>query len=392
VATARQIALDAAVALSLCIALGVVYGFDSATRMPAPAPPPVVVVTPPEPPKEVAKPLRLAVTPRQYDDMGRLLSELGEGYKYTSIELEDLLNAKRLSDFDIVFLTCGTVPESWLGAFVQRGERGTELREWNESVRERLRTNLRQFVGQGGTLYASDWRFKILANCFQELVDPSSVAQGQAQTVHAEVVDSGLRDLLGSEISLTFDLGDWDSAAFSGSSVSVYLTGDFRASRGKKMKAPLLVKFPFEKGTVIFTSFHNEKQNSKTELALLRYLVFSAVTARVEAQITQTMLQGGFSPQKRNLLSASQGDQSVTQVYNCKKNGRLQFVLGFQSAVARMRLTIFAPDGRKVAEKEGTSTITVEVPDASPGDWKYAITAIEVPHENFPFNLTVGQQ
>jgi hypothetical protein len=54
----------------------------------------------------VRKSLRLAVTPKQYDDMGKLLAALGKGYHYTQITPQDLYNLTRLTQFDVVFLTC----------------------------------------------------------------------------------------------------------------------------------------------------------------------------------------------------------------------------------------------------------------------------------------------
>jgi hypothetical protein len=68
----------------------------------------------------------------------------------------------------------------------------------------------------------------------------------------------------------------------------------------------------------------------------------------------------------------------------------LQFVLGFQDQGARLKLIVVGPDGKSV-EKEGTTTLSVDVPAAT-GDWKYTVTALKVPSENFPFTVTVGQK
>ena len=43
-------------------------------------------------------------------------------------------------------------------------------------------------------------------------------------------------------------------------------------------------------------------------------------------------------------------------------------------------------------EKEGTSTFTIEVPEAAAGKWHYTVTPVEVPYPNFPFSLTVGEK
>ena len=181
------------------------------------------------------------------------------------------------------------------------------------------------------------------------------------QSVTAEVVDPGLRELIGSAIELTFDQPDWRPAAFHGEETTSYLRGEFQSKSGQERMAPLLVKFPFHDGNVIFTSFHNEKQHSDIETKLLRYLVFAAVTANVDTQVSNTMMRGGFSPAKRNLFSTSPGERSVGQIYNCTKIGDLQFVLGFANQGARLKLSVTSPDG-KVLEREGTSTVTIDVP------------------------------
>jgi len=204
------------------------------------------------------------------------------------------------------------------------------------------------------------------------------------------VVDAGLRDLLGPQIDLRFDLGGWYPAAFSGEKLTVYLTGRYAAASGRR-EAPLLVKFPYAKGTVIFTSFHNEAQASETEKKLLRYLVFSAVTAKIEASVSAAMLKGGFKPTKKNVLGASAGEAAPAQSYVCEKPGHLQFVLGFQDVGARLKLTVTGPGGEKF-EREGTSTLTIDVPQAAAGEWKYSVSAIQVPNENFPVTITVGQK
>ena len=87
--------------------------------------------------------------------------------------------------------------------------------------------------------------------------------------------------------------------------MTTYLRGRYQPTSGGRRRPPLLVQFPFEAGNVIFTSFHNEAQNSETEMELLRYLVFTTVNAQMDANVQRTMVRGGFSPVERNLLSAS---------------------------------------------------------------------------------------
>src|SRR5262249_52283964 len=117
---------------------------------------------------------------------------------------------------------------------------------------------------------------------------------------------------------------------------------------GIASEAPLLVTFTHGKGTVIFTSFHNEKQTSEVEKKLLQYLVFKLVTAKVDAEVASTINQGGFEPQPSNLLSAPTGKKSFERTYASKKDGPLRFALAFRNEEGvKLGLTIQSPDGKK---------------------------------------------
>jgi hypothetical protein len=391
----RRWAIDAAAAVALLTALAIVWILDSGTATPPGAAVKTEIVGPSgdgggQSPA-VRRPLRLAVTPPEYDDMGKLLATLGSGYQYTEISMDALLDAERLAPYDVVFATCGGVPDEWLGRRIGGAERGAPGSfHARRPIANRLAQSLRSFVGRGGTLYASDWQYQVLEIAFPEFIDNSKRAKGAVQTVHAEVVE-GLIRRLGPAVELRFDKRAWYPAAFRNSDVVPYLRGKFTTMEGREMTGPLLVRFPFENGNVIFTSFHNEHQNTQTEQELLRYLVFATVTAREEANVRRTMVRGGFSPTERNLLSASAGSQPVTQQYECRRPGPLQFVLGFEQPGARLRLTVTGPGGVK-HEQEGASTFRIDIPDARSGTWRYTITPLEVPFANYPFTLTIGEK
>ncbi|HUY90390.1 MAG TPA: hypothetical protein VMV10_16760 [Pirellulales bacterium] len=392
-----QIVVDVALALGLVAALAVVFALDRrspSSEAPAEGGQLQVVEEPQTEPAPVRR-LRLGVTPEEpvFDDMGRLLDSLGEGYRYQKFPMEDLLDKNKIAEFDVIFLTCSGVPVSWLGRHIGQGDRpDTEVYEADEKALAPVYESLRQFVGRGGTLYASDLHYKLVSRAFVDYARPGQAQTGSAdQNVNAEVVDPGLRELIGGEMPLKFDMEGWYPAAFAGEKLTTYLRGSYKTQQGRTQEAAFLVKFPYRDGTVIFTSFHNEKQNSETELKLLRYLVFSAVTAEVESRVQRTMVRGGFSPAKQNLFSASAGAASATTVYHADQAGHLQFALGFQNLGARLKLTVKGPGG-KTLEQEGDSTFTIDVPDAEAGDWQYTVTAIKLPNENFPFTVTVGRK
>jgi hypothetical protein len=391
-----RLLIDIAALLGLLLALAVVFALDRGEKPSEAGTPPVESEqSKPEPDgTRHDRPLRLAVTPREYDDMGKLLDTLGSGYHWDPIDYEDLLKPWVLSQYDVVFFTCGDFPRRWRGRGIAPGQQlGSDPQGLRPQVAERLRESLRSFVAGGGTLYASDWRFKALALAFanEGVIDREAAIRGDDQTVQAEVLDPGLQRSLGKTIDLKFDKPSWDPAAFRGPDVETLLRGKYKTIGGDVRAAPLLVKFPYKNGTVIFTSFHNEAQNNKTEMELLRFLVFASVMAREEASVRRTMVQGGFSPMEGSLLAASAGDQSVTQTYRATEPGDLQFALAFQDRGARLRLTVTGPDGQTL-EKTGTSTLSIDVSDAPAGDWRYTITPLEVPYRNFPFSLNIGKK
>lgn len=369
--------IDSAVAGGLVLALLLVVGLDSREKKSSGT---TVVMDPgSNDTRDRDRPLRLAVTPThndklgKWDDMGKLLDQLGEGYRHTVFPIAELLDpdkrqvrSKELDEIDVLFLTCAPG--------------GTE---------EAITETIKEFVSRGGTLYASDWRYDCVARAFPDFRAADLEAKGRAQQINAKVLDPGLRDMIGATVPLKFDLSKWKPAAFRGPRVTTLIEGEYLPEIGPRRVAPLLVKFSFNKGTVIFTSFHNEKQNSEIEQKLLRYLVFSAVTARVENLVNATMMKGGFSPQKSNLLSASSGSQEVKQTYQSKDGKRIRFTLGFENRGARLKLSVTSPSG-KTTEQEGDATFNIDQPN-SRGAWQYSVTAIRVPYQDFPFTLTVGE-
>jgi hypothetical protein len=332
------------------------------------------------------KKLKLAVTPSGktpkagfkgfdlWDDMGKLLNELGDGYSHEDITEDTLIRKhqeKKLNEYDVIFLTCSGGADN-----------------------DKLREPLQSYVANGGILYASDWRYDAIAKAFPDMVVPNLRGDGANQTLAADVVDPALREALdANKIELKFDLPEWKTAAFGGPRVKKLLQGKYLKDKTRDnpvyATAPLMVKFQFDKGTVIFTSFHNEKQNSRTEKQLLQYLVFSLVTAGVDAEVNTSLDKEGFTPQRSNLLSTPK-NQSKSKDYDNEHEGVLRFVLGFRNEGAKLRFNIKSPTGKQFT-KDCESTTILEVSNAAKGTWTYTVTALDA-YENFPFTMTVAQK
>jgi len=390
---AIRLSADIVLAVALCAAVGAVIALDRRSK-PAADPPAVEPVAG----EQVDQPqrrsgLRIAVTPEPavFDDVGRLLDSLGAGYAYRMIPLDDILEPEKIGQFDVLFLTCSGFTDTWLGSKSDGELRGGELYEPNTETFERAKQTLRKFVSDGGTLYASDLHLLTLEACFPEFYASALDDRGAPQIVDARVVDENLKRVIGERIELTFDQEGWRPAALAGEGLATLLEGDYRSLGGETKHAPLLVRFPLGQGSVIFTSFHNEKQNSDKEKELLKFLVFSVVTASADAEAERTLARGGFSRTKKDLFSASRESEPIRRTYENTREVDLQFVLAFSDQGAELELEVEGPDGA-VRRKQGGSTISIDVPAAAVGSWHYRIRPISVPSDNFPFTISVGQR
>ena len=173
--------------------------------------------------------------------------------------------------------------------------------------------------------------------------------------------------------------------------LTTYLDGQYELVDGTQAEGPLMISFPYGKGTVIFTSFHNEAQNSDLEKLLLRYLVFTTVTAREQEDVRQVLVQGGFSPSQRSLLALDTEAQPISDSYENETAGPLRFVLGFANRGAELKLTVTSPGGKRY-EQSGKQTFSIPVEHAATGTWEYTVTPLAVPYRNFPFSLTIGEK
>src|SRR5690606_32101906 len=84
-------------------------------------------------------------------------------------------------------------------------------------------SSIRQFVHDGGTVYASDQQATFIARAFSEVFRVSQPMP--AGDFKAAVDDEGLRNILGKTLRLSFDSGDWRFLTpISPHSVKVYVS------------------------------------------------------------------------------------------------------------------------------------------------------------------------
>jgi hypothetical protein len=247
----------------------------------------------------------IAVVEGSYDHVAGILDDLQLDYTVEGDDAvplfstsppsgaEFLSDMTRMSQYDIIFINCG---ELW-----------NRMEGLHQSQLDTMISNLETYVRSGNSLYVSDWSHPFVEKIFPDAVDfrgDDTVINdpriGYApQTISATVASSEMQGVLGqssAQIEFPHDgvnviNNHWVVAEGAGASSTIHLEGDAQlcpssftsgatcdSSSGTQSTAPLLVTYedPGSAGTVIFTSFHNERQSSLNQdmERILKFLIF----------------------------------------------------------------------------------------------------------------------
>lgn len=202
---------------------------------------------------DVVKISRLYVNEPGYDDVGRVLRRMGPEFRFDRAETIKQANPTNA----VLFLNCG-------------GPRAFTARE------------LRQFVEDGGTVYASDQQAMFVARAFPEVFRVSEPMD--FGNFPAMVVDQGLKETLGGRLSLHFDLGDWRFLIPKrNQSVKVYVSiasSDLGPTPRTSLPDGVPIVLGYDApgaGSVFFTAFHGAAQQSRKIKELIRFLILRPV-------------------------------------------------------------------------------------------------------------------
>lgn len=182
----------------------------------------------------------------------------------------------QLAQYDIVLLNCGLNDGPFLTDAAGAGV---------------MKANLRQFVENGGSVYASDWAYNVIESSFPEFIDfhgddaaPHAAKKGfPTSSLVGTVTDFALATMLGSnQIALHYPLGQWVIMASVAARVRVYIRGDAPWSnnpislfpQGTLSNVPHTVSFSVGEGKVVYTSFHQEPGINQQMERVLQLLVF----------------------------------------------------------------------------------------------------------------------
>lgn len=188
-----------------------------------------------------------------------------------------LTDATWLAQYDIVFFNCGVKD----GALMTSTSSSTAL------------SNLTSFVENGGSVYASDWASEIIRIAFPNRINffnndamfgDARVGKSNANQV-AQVLDTSLQQALSAtSITINLNLPSWvvvDKLSAQPAGLTTLIAGtvshytdDWGFTSGSLANSPLVVRFEYGAGRVLYTSAHNESQISQDLENVLNYIVF----------------------------------------------------------------------------------------------------------------------
>jgi len=221
---------------------------------------------------EGAVKVKMAVIWGSYDSIQDILDSLGfprisnpnvdsTGYVlyYSPSDLLNDLNL--LNKFSIVFINCGA----------------------DEYIDPTMINNIKEYVQSGKSLYASDWAYCFVENPFPEYIDfygedtiPGDAKVGEEEMVTALVVDQGLKEQLGKDnVEINFNLGSWVIMNEVSNNTQTMIKATVHDFYGNTLPdRPIMVKFKYGNGRVLYTSFHNEAQNTEDMEKILIRIIY----------------------------------------------------------------------------------------------------------------------
>ncbi len=241
----------------------------------------------------------VAIISGSYDSFELVLTNMGfanyievEGASTAELQgfLSDLDN---LRSFDIIFFNGGHVEEDVIypkptddSGDIGLGDGGAED-TGSIPISDTIMQNLRDYVSEGGSIYASDWSYDVVEQGWPDRIDfvgddtvPDAAQLGEYDLVNAAVADNMLADWLDTDyIEIEYDLPVWAPIVSTSDSVSVHLVGNVAYRQGQATynltNSPLLVSFTSGEGKVVYSTFRVAKNASSEVLQTLQYMMYN---------------------------------------------------------------------------------------------------------------------
>lgn len=216
--------------------------------------------------------IRIAVVRgSQFDHVEQVLGSIGINEAnidiYDADWADQLLGPdERVRDYDVLFLNCRSAEPVYLAS-------------------QPMRTLMRSYVADGGSLFASDQAYDLIEATFRDKIDfvgdddaaPGTADQGLAvDNLVASIVDFDMAGLFGrSTATLNYPLPLWSMMQDVAPDVDVFLMADADTVDGRIIRdAPQIVGFDHGNGRVTYSSFHQEPDSHPDQLRILQLLMF----------------------------------------------------------------------------------------------------------------------
>lgn len=229
--------------------------------------------------------LDIIVVSGNYDDFDRVLEKMGIN-DYASIDGRDLnellsflSSPSDMAEYDLIFFN---------GGFVEDGVIYDLENPDNPEV-VAVRANIKEFVVNGGDIYASDWAYDVVSLVWPGKVDfvgadatPDAAQKGTSQVVNAAVNNSALAEFMEMESPYTpivYDLPVWPPVVASSATVSNHLVANVEYREGELIQnvtnSPLLFSFNGGGGRVVYSSFRLVSNDDDDLIKVMKYVMFA---------------------------------------------------------------------------------------------------------------------
>ncbi len=346
---------------------------------------------------------KIAVTPADYDDIGEVLENLG--FQAEQIEEEDLTSLTTLSNYDAVYINCSATINL---------------------IAEDAASTISDYVKNGGIIYASDWANTLIEAAFPNKInfyegeniwgasDAESAQIGQSGEVEAEVTDPGLQEVLGKKkIKVNFDLDDWAVIDSVNQGVNTLIKGpakiidysnndqdwenlDFENPENlDKLEEidlsktlddkPFVVSFTEGKGQVLYTTFHNESQNTSDMENILDWFVIWTKAAGLTEEARNIADQDNTEV-LQEIIDSINKNETKNYYFNASGKDDFKITLNFSGSAISLKIT--DSENNKVIEEDIANPPYTKKIDAEKGKYKIQIKGTDIPEENYPFVVT----
>jgi hypothetical protein len=181
----------------------------------------------------------------------------------------------------------------------------------------------------------------------------------------------------------------------------------------QKVVLPLVVSFPYGRGFVVYTAFHNKAQPTEIERRLIEFLAIRPLTMRLSQQVAEEInrpvevgalgerKEGGLLSGKRMVMrreivgTLSSGQSSPVYRFALLRPSPVKIVVGWEGGDGDFVVTLWqeTQPQRRWQQKANAPPLILTVSEPLlPGNYCLQLTATKTPLPKTPFVIGVGME